>query len=358
VIYFAVMRSTVGRATGWTVRTAASAALAAALLLAPAAALAVGSVSTVSPRPMGMGGAFLAVEDEISAMAWNPAAFSPRECRGQGGFRVHLNALGALAVPRETGMLTGVESEPFAGLPVAEKVGIAVGSLVKSASYTRGGFSAGVLLLEEELDPVGLRRSKGLADASELLAGYYSCLTVVFRLGPTASIGMTQTIHAGLEDRERVFGVGRSYGALLRPNESVAVGFAYVDLPSRFAEDRREIEGLAARTMNAGLAYRPHESLVVTFDMRDLAEKHEGASPTSRAGLEWNLWGQGALRAGFHTEESSGRSVLSLGAGTIAMPGCRDVRDDSRGDAFVLSYATLLSDGRGPRHLLSVILHF
>ena len=125
-----------------------------ALLCAPTAlrgadAAAVGSVSTVSPRPLAMGGAFLAVEDEAAAIAWNPAAFSPRACSRGGGFRFHVNVLGAPAIARETGLLTGVESELFKSLPDAERLGVALGGIVKSASYARPGFAAGVLLLEE-----------------------------------------------------------------------------------------------------------------------------------------------------------------------------------------------------------------
>ncbi|MFC1682828.1 hypothetical protein ACFL0G_01290 [Candidatus Zixiibacteriota bacterium] len=32
------------------------------------------TVSTTSPRPMGMGGAFVSVRDDIAALHWNPVA--------------------------------------------------------------------------------------------------------------------------------------------------------------------------------------------------------------------------------------------------------------------------------------------
>jgi hypothetical protein len=332
--------------------------LCALMVLRVSDAAAVGSVSTVSPRPLAMGGAFLAVEDEVAAIAWNPAAFSPRICRRGGGFRLHLNVLGAPAIARETGLLTGVESELFASLPDAERIGVALGGVVKSASYARPGFAAGVLLLEEQLDPDGLRESKGLADAGDLLDGYYSALCVVFHLGETVSIGASQTIFARMDGGDRRYGVGRSYGALLEPNSQVTVGLVYVDLPPGFDDYRRDIEGIAPRTMNAGMAYRPVESLVLTLDLRDLAEKHQDTGLEPRVGLEWNLWGQGALRAGLHREESTGANVLSVGIGAIPMPGCRVAGDDRRSDGFVLNYASLLSDADGPRHLLSVLLHF
>jgi len=320
---------------------------------------AVGSVSTTAVRPMGMGGAFMAVEDQAAAAAWNPGAFAPRECREAGGVRVHLNVLGAPAIARETGLLSGVETDEFDRLPAAEKLGVAVGGVLKSASLRRGGFACGVLFLEEHLDPSGLRESKGLADAGDILDGYYTVLCVAFRLSSTVSIGASETVFAGRnEDGERTYGAGRSYGALLKPNDQVSVGLTYVDIPPGFQDYRREIEGLGPRTMNAGLAYAPLDGLAFTFDLRDLAEKHEDTALKPRVGAEINLWGKGALRVGHYREESEGANVLSLGVGAIPMEACHSDGVGRRSDGFVLNYASLISEEQGPRHLLSVVLHF
>lgn len=340
-------------------RALAKGAAAVALAIAiPATAAAVGSVSTVSPRPIGMGGAFMAIEDEVAAIAWNPGAFAPPLCRRVGNFRFHVNVLGAPAIARETGLLTGVETEEFAALPAVERMSVAVGGLLKSVTFRRGGFVCGVLLLEEHLDPCGLAESKGLADAGDLLDAYYSSLCVAFRLDPRVSIGLSETIFTGVgEGGERHFGIGRSYGAVLRPNDKVAVGLAYFDFPTEFTGYRREVEGIAPRTMNAGVAYRPIESLVLSFDLRDLAEKHSDTAFQPRAGLELNLWGKASLRAGAYREEGGSIDVLTAGLGAIPMPGCSGGDGGRSSDAFVLNYAVLLSSRTGPRHLLSVVLH-
>ena len=230
--------------------------------------------------------------------------------------------------------------------------------LRRPLTFRRRGFACGVLFLEEHLDPCGLAESKGLADAAHLLNAYYSSFCVVFRLDPRVSIGLSETIFAHLDDDgERHFGIGRSYGAVLKPNDEVTVGLAYFDLPPEFTTHRREIEGIAPRTMNAGLAYRPIESLLLSFDLRDLAEKHAGTAFQPRAGLEWNLWGKAALRAGAYREEGGNGDVLTAGLGAIAMPGCGGGDRVRSSDAFVLNYAVLLSARTGPRHLLSVVLH-
>jgi len=357
VLYSRAMRRSV---CGTTLRIAAALALAfIPVCLFPGHARAVGSVSTVSVRPMGMGGAFMAVEDGMVAAAWNPAALSPGKCRASGGFRLHLNVLGAPAIARETGLLSGAQTDEYERLPQAEKLGIALGGLVKSVTFSRGGFACGLLLLEEHLEPAGLRESKGLADASDLLEAYYSTLCVTFRLGESVSIGAAETVFARTgSDGRREFGSGRSYGALLKPNDRVTVGLVYVDIAPGYESFRREIEGLAPRTMNAGIAYCPVRSLKLTLDLRDLAEKHGDTALSARAGLEWDLWGKAALRAGHYREETENANVLSLGVGAIPMPGCRSGGVDARGDAFVLNYASLLSESQGPRHLLSVVLHF
>ena len=334
------------------------AALAVAVVLSlPATALAVGSVSTVSPRPLAMGGAFMAVEDELAAIAWNPGALAPPQCHRRGDFRFHINALGAPAIARETGLLTGVETAEFASLPAAERMSIAVGGVLKSLTFRRGGLACGALMLEEHLDPRGLAESKGLADAGDLLDGYYSSFCIAFRLAPRVSIGIAETVYAGYEGSERRFGIGRSYGALLKPNDKITVGLTYFDMPRGFAGYRRGVEAIAPRTMNAGLAYRPLEGLTICLDLRDLAEKHADTAFEPRAGLEWNLWGRAALRLGAYREEGGDVDVLTAGLGAIPMPGCRRGDGARSNDAFVLSYAVLLSAREGPRHLLSVVLH-
>jgi hypothetical protein len=338
---------------------AAGAFLAIVLLLAPSLAYSVGSVSTVAPRPLAMGGAFMAVDDELTAIAWNPGGFVPPACRRGGNFRVHANVLGAPAIVRETGLLTGVFSEEFDRLPGAEQAMVALGSLIKGVSFRRGGFTVGALLLEEHLDPAALAESKGLADASDLLAGYYSSVGVAFTLDPRVSIGTAVTLFAGFDDDgERWFGSGRSYGAVLRPNDVTAVGFTYFDADETSGDYRLGIEGLAPQTMNAGLAYRPLPRMLLTFDLRDLAEKHEATALTPRAGVEWDLWGRVALRAGAFVEDGGDSRVLTVGLGAIPMVACRGGETSLPGGAYVLNYAALLSDGRGPSHLLSAVLHF
>ncbi len=330
-----------------------------AILGAPGRSSAVGSVSTLAPRPMGMGGAFLAVEDEIVSAVWNPAALSPPRCRRGWNVRIHGNILGAPAIVRETGLLTGVHTQPYADLPVGEKVALAVGSAIKGITLRRGQFFAGLVFVEERLDPVGLVESQGLADPEYLLNEHASGLSVGFELDPRVSLGFTQLVFAGRGGSDRrVYGAGRIYGALLRPNDEVTVGFTYFDFSRGFHESRSAIEGFGARTMNAGITYRPVSPLLVSFDLRDMAEKHAATSLEPRVGLELNLWGRGAIRAGAYREDEGETAVLSLGAGAIPMVACFHSDEGFRSDGFVLNYAVLLADGSKPRHLISALLHF
>jgi hypothetical protein len=334
-------------------------ALLAAVALSPAASHAAGSVSTVSPRPMAMGGAFLAVDDGVASMAWNPAGLRVPLCGARTRFRFHANALGAASIARETGLLTGVETDPYARLTGIERLFIAVGSVAKAVTWRRGSLCVGALLLEEELDPVVLARSRGLADAGDLLDGYYSSLAVSFSLAPTVSIGASHTMHAGMDAAgERVFGTGRTYGAMLRPNERVTVGLTYFDASPGFGHARQDLEGFAPRTMNAGVAYRPVPQVLATFDLRDLSEKQQDTALEPRVGLEWDIAGRVAVRAGAFREQDGGPGVLTLGIGAIPMSVCRGAEPPLPGDARVLEYAVLLSSGGATTHLLSALLRF
>jgi hypothetical protein len=308
---------------------------------------------------MAMGGAFMAVDDELSAMAWNPAGFVPATCGEGVGSRLHVNILGAPTIAREIGLLTGVESEPFAFLPAIEKLSIALGSIVKGTTVRAGGMAVGALMLEEHLDPVGLADSRGLADASDLLGAYYTTFAFAFRLAPSVTIGASEIVLSRWDSPgHRKTGTGRAYGALLRPNEQVTVGLTYLDLPNDFEHFRLGVEGLGARTMNAGVAYRPVEDVLLTFDLRDLSERHPETSLEPRIGAEWNLWGRGALRAGAYREDGGETNVLTLGMGSIPASACMRSGRTPGGDSFVLNYAVLLKQEGSPRHLLSVLLHF
>jgi hypothetical protein len=348
------LRRRVGRLTGsWTLVALFF------FMLQPASAYAAGTVSTVAPRPLGMGGAFLAVDDRLAAAAWNPAGFAPPLCGRDAGFGLHLNVLGAPSILAEIGLLDGSEAKQFAALPDAEKVSVVLGSVVKGATFRRRGFSIGLLLLEEQLDPERLVTSRGLADAGDLLDAYYSSAVLSFRLSPTVSIGLSATVMAGWDgDGEREYGVARMYGALLRPNDHVTVGLTYYDAPSSFEGYRRTIEGLAPRTVNGGLAYRPNHQMLITFDLRDLSEKHEDTGLSPRAGFEWSIWGKAAVRAGVYREDALDSSVVTLGFAAISMPGCPEHGAIYATDGFVLDYAVLLSGREAPRHLLSALLRF
>lgn len=334
-------------------------ALLAAVALSPAPSRAAGSVSTVSPRPMAMGGAFLAVEDGVASMSWNPAGLRVPLCGAGARVRVHANALGAASIARETGLLTGIETDPYARLAGIERFFIALGSVAKAVTYRRGSLCVGALLLEEELDPRVLASSRGLADAGDLLNGYYSSLAVSFSLAPTVSIGASHTVYAEIDAAgERVFGTGRAYGALLRPNERVTVGLTYFDASPGFEHFRQDLEGLGPRTMNAGVTYRPLPPVLFTLDLRDLSEKRQDTALEPRVGFEWDIAGRVSVRAGAFREQDDDSGVLSLGVGAIPMVGCRAGEPPLPGDAHVLDYAILLSSGGAPTHLLSALLRF
>jgi hypothetical protein len=306
-----------------------------------------------------MGGAFMAVDDEIAAMAWNPAGFVPPACGSGVSTRIHVNILGAPSIARETGLLSGAESEPFASLPAIEKLSIVLGSVAKATTVRAGGMAVGALMLEEHLDPAGLAETRGLADADDLLSAYYTTFTFAFRLAPSVTIGVSEMVLSGWDSRgERKNGTGRAYGALLRPNDQVAVGLTYLDLPGAFEHYRLGLEGLGSRTMNAGLAYRPAEHVLLTFDLRDLSETHAETSLEPRVGVEWNLWGRGALRAGGYREDEGETNVLTLGVGSIPAAACPRSGRTPGGDEFVLNYTVLLKQEGAPRHLLSLLLHF
>jgi hypothetical protein len=306
-----------------------------------------------------MGGAFMAVEDDPAAMAWNPAGLLRPGCASATKLDAHVNLLGALSIARETGLLSASELEPFASLPPFEKLTVALGSVFKSVSLRSRNLAVGVLMLEEHLDPVGLSESRGLADAGDLLDAYYTTMVIAFRLAPSVSIGMSATVLSDWEaPGDRRTAAGRAYGAVLRPNERITVGLTYLDLPDDFQHYRLAVEGLAPRTMNAGLAYRPLRQILMTFDLRDLAERHESTAVEPRAGVEVSFWGQAALRAGAFREDGGRTDVLSLGLGAIPMNTCRGRSLETAGDAFVLNYAVLLREEGAPRHLLSATLHF
>lgn len=223
----------------------------------------------VAPRAWGMGGAFVGVADDISAVYWNPAG------------------LGSLRGTRLWGRLSLPATETPFEISASAVSGWLAGFGL-SAWYGQKRFLRETPVREEALTVIAL----GL-DLSE-----------------AAAVGATVKLYDNERDGQRWQGTGFDLGGLLRWGRLLQGGLVITDLLGtrlKTLESTQELE--LARIVRMGLLVRLWEERLAIAAALDLAQQEE--LRRLRLGAEVRLLGSLALRAGWNGREI----VWGAGAG-------------------------------------------
>lgn len=259
--------------------------------------------NTIKARSLGMGGAFIAIEDDIASMDLNPAAFKTYTQTSRTQVSVYFNPLGPILV------LKNWSEKKDWDIPVSW--------MLRGVSLTSGRFNVGILLGEESISTHEQSSQMGFFDGSGFNVRRNSSIGFSLALSPLVSVGIAGEMFIRETDTKKSIELGYRYGVMIRTQSRINVGLCFVDFPNNFREDRLELERLADETLNVGVSYTPWQFLKLSVDVRNVSDDGKGAVREPHIGFEFLPIMHLALRGGYYREKGGNQEALSLGLGLL-----------------------------------------
>ncbi|MDZ7338576.1 MAG: hypothetical protein ONB30_08550 [candidate division KSB1 bacterium] len=307
------------------------------------------TISTLKCRSLSMGGASVAVRDDLGAVNMNPAAIdlfaTPQTLR----FAVFFNPVApAVAFCRSADLGTARNEQA-----------IALAAFVKAIAVTLSPLDL-VVSWGEEVPGFGPRQHGPEAFQLRHFADVFcSSGAVRLRLAPQVALGAGSTVWHLRQQGHSLWQAGFSYGVLVQPDPRVCVGAVYVELPDSFETARQPLERIGDESLNLGFAWHPFSSTMLSADLRSVGEEGSPLSRELHVGFEQIVFGHLALRGGAFREKESRSLVYSAGVGLFDTNAFVSAEKRLAHPAFAVNYALVyraVSPGPVRWHLLSVLL--
>jgi len=312
-------------------------------------------VSTLMPRPLAMGGAFNAVDDDLAALLYNPATFSLYRDQRKQRLTFFLNPLAPGVA------LDNMHTLFKRGSSTWEEAAAAAALLLKGMTLSLGVFEFGALFGEqaprwEQVSPTRVFAIEDYVD------NQYNILAARLHVAERVSLaGSMSFYYQKTDSARRQWGIGSSYGVQVRPARAVAIGVSYVTLPKKQREYREEIERLVNGAINLGLSVRSNFGTTLAADIRDLGDEKALTGDLIRevhVGVEQILLSHVALRAGAfrkRDENAGGHYIFSGGFGLIDANRWWNVKRRFTHANWVLNYGVLAETLAGQRRFLHTV---
>ncbi len=316
------------------------------------------SIGNSRSKAIAMGGAFTAIEDDIAAMSFNPAAFKVRRDRLGTIFSIHFNPILPLASYDQ------FENFTLLGDGGAKRAFGSLLYLIKSVSMSTGFFNIGLLFNEEQF----IRRQRDIFfDTDQFENSVYH--SAVFNVNPSsrASLGISGSLVQSTQNGEEINGESVSYGVLIKPNKWYQVGVMYYLIANDVETFRKQFDRLEDESINVGVAFFPWSNMTVTIDGRNVTENNKAnrfASQEFHFGFENNQIPHVSMWGGYYREKDEtvqDFNVYSAGVGLLDLNRFRVSRNKLNNATPLLSYA-IVFENRPEKyyrwHLLTVGFKF
>lgn len=271
------------------------------------------TLSHLKARPLAMGGAYMAVEDDWPAVGLNPATFSLYTANRNRRLTLLLNPVSPFVGASDTDKLFSGR-----GSPVDDYL-LSVGLFLKAISFSSNAFDFGFVFAEQ-----GLNRSEdfftdNLFEVSGFRQNHAHQFFVHLKLADKVAVGGTASLLYRSKDvnpLERESGFGISYGILLKPEKGLKIGVSFTNMADSLRQFRVPLERLVDESVNAGVSYQPFDGTLLSLDVRNIGEEDSVAVRELHLGLEQVLFSHIAIRVGFFRQEQDS-NVYSFGLGLI-----------------------------------------
>ena len=313
------------------------------------------TLSHVKARPLAMGGAFTAVEGDLAAINFNPAAFSLFEVKKSKRFTFFLNPVAPIIGTIENKMLfqgSGSKIDDYL---------FSLGLLLKSISLSLGSIDFSFLLSEESLNLPDTFVDEKFFRVSGFRQNHSHTFAARLKLADRVSLGGSASVLFGSQEADplkRERGFGFSYGILLKPEKGLNIGVSFFNMPDSLKEFRLQSERIVDESVNVGVSYQPFSGTLLSLDVRNLGEEGSEAVREFHFGFEQVIFSHIAIRGGFFLK-GDGDNVFSGGVGLFDWNTIFDLEDAFSHRNFVLNYAFVYEETgvtNDRRHFLSFLL--
>jgi len=311
------------------------------------------TLSTSSPRPIAMGGAFLSVQDNLATIRFNPGAFALYSEKVSDRITIFLNpVLPSIAILKSDKL--GLKR-----YNITEKFINSISFLVKGITYSVGQFDFGLSFWEESILN---KNTEQLFPNTDIQNYTYHSFIAKVKLAARISLGFSlNKYNQTVEGYERK-GYISSYGVLMKPNPKIKIGIAYYDFPSYFNVTDK-FYGIKDETVNMGISYYPVKGLILSMDGINLNTVND---QELRFGFEKTFSKYFATRGGFYRTDtftkSKDRSIYwTCGIGLL---NCNYFKPRMRRfiyDDFIINYTCVFErkdTGNTNWHFFNCIISF
>lgn len=272
------------------------------------------SLSTIKARPLGMGGAYTSIEDNIVSASYNPASMNLY--RSEKGFRItfFLNPIAPATAYYEP---IAAQDDNFNADDKTATFFKNAALLLKSVVITSKFLDFGVILNEQIVDEPSLVAQKNVFKNYDIWNNCYHTVLTRIKLADRVSLGASASLFYRQTDDVVEHDFGFSYGIVIKPGKKLNVGMAYHYMPQLMPDVRLPLEKLVDQTINVGFSYYPSNSTTISVDLRNLTEEKGKSVLEPHVGFEQRVFSLFALRAGYFQERFTPHRIVSAGVGLI-----------------------------------------
>lgn len=258
------------------------------------------TLSTIKARPLALGGAFAAMQNEWAALYYNPAGYHVSRTNPDKTFAAVLNPLGALFA--------------FSERDDYSRGTVPLGWTIQAAGVRRGKLCFGLLIGEESLANADRLNRPRFFDGDGYQDNRNGVIGLAIEFAPRVRFGMAGDLFIRRGGLPKVK-FGYRYGLIVKPRGNLDVGLCYVDFPKQNADDRMPLERLADGTLNIGAAYTPFRFATLFADVRNVSGEVKAALLEPHVGAEIFPTTHVALRGGYYRARGGGHDASSFGIG-------------------------------------------
>ncbi len=269
-------------------------------------------------RPVGMGGAYVALADDISAVYWNPSGL------------IQLSAKEFSFV--HTAWLEKINHESIAfAAPAGNK------------------FAYGLNVVYFGTTDIDRRTASGTSDGKAKVADYYESVSLAWKVMDTINLGATFKGIQMMLDNDRGSGYALDVGALQKLPLNMTVGVMVQNIGHKMkAADTNE---KLPTNLKAGLAWRALENKLILAGDIDVPNDRE---MKLHAGAEYQFNKIFSLRAGYEDVGSLGNSSGMTAGISIN----EDMLDEILNVNMQFDYAWLYFGDLGSTHRIGISVKF